>query len=353
MKLFRKNLLKLLAAVMIILAAFPIFTTSSLAGNLTSMSDTMTRLKVSIASNHTLSFTFTAGTNLIESETLTITFPAAFDTSLIDCGDVDITDDGADEDVQENAGGCTANATEWGASMAADVLTLTAPSTAATYINGSSVVTVEIGTNATADEAGDEQITNPGSSGSNKIDIGGTFGDTGSLAVPIMTEDQVTVSATVDPTVTSALSASTCALGTLSATAINFCSYTNTVSTNASSGYVSTIIEDGNLRDGANDINDETGDADVDQGTEEYGASSNDTVGTQDIVNSTGCDDDGIVEAATSITGTAKVYADSGDGDAGPVSGAVTTICHSASILGSTPAGAYSHIVTHITTATF
>ncbi len=347
-----------LSALILALSFYPILSKPVFAASLTAISDTMTRQDDTTASNHTFSFTFDSGTSVIENETIIITFPAAFDTSTIDCGDIDITDDAVDEDVQEEAGSCTANATEWGAAFASDVLTLTAPSTSSTYINGSSVVTVEIGTNATADEAGNEQIVNPGTPGSNTISIAGNFGDTGSLAVPIMSDDQVTVSATVDPSVTSALSTTTCSLGILTISAISFCSYTNTVSTNATSGYVSTIVENGNLCSPSvavctNNIDDETGDGDVDQGTEEYGVSSNDTVGTQTVVDSTGCDDSGTAENATSITGTAKVYADSGDGDAGPVSAAVTTLCHSASIIGATPAGSYSHIVTHITTATF
>src|SRR3989304_8314923 len=179
-----KFLRNLLAAILIVLAVFPFLASSTQAGNLTAMSDTMSRLKVSVAANRLNSVTKTAGTNLIENETITVTFPAAFDTSTIDCGDIDLMDDAVDEDLNNEAGGCTATATEWGAVFASDGLTLTAPSGASTYIAGSSRVVVEIGTNATTEGTGNEQIVNPGSSGSNKIDIGGTFGDTGSMAVP-------------------------------------------------------------------------------------------------------------------------------------------------------------------------
>lgn len=215
-------------------------------------------------------------------------------------------------------------------------------------------VIITIGLSASG---GANQITNPGSTGSKSIPLTAGSSDTGTLAVPILTDDQVTVSATVDPSITSSLSSTTCNLGTLSVSAISFCSYTNTVNTNASSGYVSTIVENGNLCSPSvavctNDIDDSAGGT-VDEGSEEYGVSSNDTTGTQDIVDSTGCDDSGTSEAATSITTTPQVYADSGDGDSGPVSNRITTICHSASVAGTTPAGSYSHIVTHITTGTF
>ena len=135
------------------------------------------------------------------------------------------------------------------------------------------------------------------------------------------------------------------------------------VSTNATSGYVSTIADINATSAGklcspspstcTNDINVAGGDNDVDQGSEEYGVSSNDAVGTQAIIDSTGCDDSGIVEGASAISTTAQVYADSGDGDAGPVSSATTTVCHSASITATTTAGSYNHVVTHITTGTF
>ena len=108
-------------------------------------------------------------------------------------------------------------------------------------------------------------------------------------------------------------------------------------------------MDDGNLRTvGGDDIDDEAG-GNVDEGSEEYGASSNDTTGTQAIVDSTGCDDSGTQEDATALTTTAQEYADNTTG----VSAEATVVCHLASISGTTPAGGYSHITTHITTGLF
>lgn len=354
----RRKLFKLFAALLIVVVAFPFVSTTSKAGNLTAMSDTMTRLAASQASNHLISFTFTSGTAVIENETITITFASGFDLTTIDCGDIDITDDGVDEDVQENAGSCTANATEWGVGVSGQVITLTAPSTSATYINGSSVVTVEIGTNATADEAGDEQITNP-TAGNKTISIGGSFGDTGTLAVPILSTDQVTVTATVDPTISVAYSGTgqpTCALGTISAGTISVCSYTTSVTTNAGSGYVSTIVDSNSTTAGklcspstvtcTNDINVAAGDNDVDPTAEEYG------VGTskagQTITQYTTCANNN-PQPAKAISTTPQQYANA----TGPIDSDGTTLCHAASITGTTPSGSYSHVVTHITTGTF
>src|SRR3972149_10402794 len=149
-----KFLRNLLAAILFVLPVSPFLASSPKAGNLTAMSDTMSRLKVSVAANHLISFTMTAGTNLIENETITVTFPAAFDTSTIDCGDIDLMDDAVDEDLNNEAGGCTATATEWGAVFASDVLTLTAPSGASTYIAGSLFLELKSGPNLLTRETG-------------------------------------------------------------------------------------------------------------------------------------------------------------------------------------------------------
>lgn len=342
-----------LTALIIVTAVYPLFSTIVSSASLTAMSNTMTRLKVSQLSDHVVKFTTPTG--VAAAGTITIDFnTASFSTGSTEFGDVDFTHGATTGLETSETLAATCSAATWGAAFATNVLTLT--SCSGTVTAGDKVI-ITIGLAAAG---GNAQITNPGSNGSKSIAITSGASDSGTLAVAIMTEDQVTVSATVDPSVTSLLSATTCALGpgSLSETAIRYCTYNNTVSTNASSGYVSTIVENGNLCSPSvavctNNIDDAAGDNDIDQGSEEYGVSSNDATGTQDIIDSTGCDDDTNVEAATAITGTAKVYADSGDGDSGPVSGAVTALCHSASILGSTPAGAYSHIVTHITTGTF
>lgn len=339
----KKDMLKraVIASIILALALIPLLhSRQAHAANLTSMSDTMTRLQVSTASNHDIDFTTPTG--VAEGETITITFPAAFDTSSIVEDDVDVEDDSSD---LTTAADCTGSE-HAGVAMAADVLTITICSGDGGAIAATSVVTVEIGTNATASGTGSNQITNPGSGGSNTIAIAGTMTDSGSLAVAIMTDDQVTVSATVDPTITSTLSASTCALGTLSSSQIDTCTYTNTVDTNATGGFTSTILDDGNLRDGANDIDDVTGD--VDSGSEEYGVGTSDAGNTIDQY--TACaDPEPTPLEASAITTTAQSYSSA----AGPVATDVTTLCHGASITATTPAGSYSHITTHITTGTF
>ncbi len=192
---------KLIIVLITVLAFASFFTIyhQAMAGILISVSDTMSRQKISVPANHEISFRLTLGTSVTENETITIGFSSGFASDLggIDCGDIDLLDDGAQEDLNNEAGGCVATATEWGAQVSGGTLTLTAPSAPGTYIDGSSDVVIKIGTNATEEGTGNEQIVNPGMPGTYLIVIGGTFGDTKTFAIDIKTADQVGVTAQV------------------------------------------------------------------------------------------------------------------------------------------------------------
>lgn len=193
----KKKLIAILTAVFLAAGSLVFFKPTQ-AGLLFETGDTLSRTTASTAANHEFSFTTTLPADIVQSETIVITFPSGFAADLggIDCGDIDILDDGVQEDLNNEAGGCAATATEWGATVAARVLTLTAPTNAGTYIAGSSVVVIRIGTNATNESVGDEQIVNP-VAGSYFIQIGGTFGDSKTITVNIVANDQVTVGAEV------------------------------------------------------------------------------------------------------------------------------------------------------------
>lgn len=126
------------------------------------------------------------------------------------------------------------------------------------------------------------------------------------------------------------MSTSSLNLGTLSTSATSSDSLTLTVTTDSSSGYTVSIAEDGNLRSGANDIND-VSDTLVSVGAEEYG------------IHTTGSA--GLLSNDTAINGTVNVMTDSG-----VVSGQTTDVTFTAGISGSTAAGSYSHIVTFTAT---
>ena len=126
------------------------------------------------------------------------------------------------------------------------------------------------------------------------------------------------------------LSDSSLDLGTLSDTSIALNSMTVTVSTDSETGYSLVVTEDGNLRSGANDI-DDVADGAVSVGVEEYGLR---TVG-----------DDGQLANDTAITGSLVVASRNG---ASPNQS--TPMEFRASIDGSTAAGSYSHVLTYTVT---
>ena len=116
-------------------------------------------------------------------------------------------------------------------------------------------------------------------------------------------------------------------LGTLDSGAVDSGSITYSISTDSETGYSLAIREDGNLRDGADDI-DDVADGTVTAGSEEYG------IGTGGS--------DGLYNAAdTSITGVSKPIAVS----SGRVTNRQTTVTFKASIDGVTDSGSYSHTV--------
>ncbi|MBU1146663.1 hypothetical protein KKD80_03920 [Patescibacteria group bacterium] len=330
----------------------------------TSIKDTMSRLKTGVGSNHEIQFTLDASTNIIEDETIIITFAASWTDGLnsIDCEDIDIMDDATQEDIAEVAvEACAATATEWGAIVAGDVLTLTAPSGASTYIDASSVVTIKIGTNATEEHTGDTQIVNPAAGNDLAITIGGT-GDSGTdpdgqLAVSIIAEDQVTVTATVLPSFTFTISSSTCALGDLTLGTVQTCNVTLTTTTNAVSGYTTTVVGTAagaemvhsNLTD---DIDNATG-VEVNANSEEFGIGTSDS--GVDIVQESDCAgaDGGAAADAESIDTNGDNVAASVASAAGPVAADATIACFAASAAATTVAGQYTSTVTFISTGTF
>ncbi len=232
------------------------------AASTTSMSDTMSRLKISTLSNHDIRFVTPTGADA-STDTITLTFAAGFTMGSFSVNNVDLA-------VSASAA-CTAFPTEktlaasagagtWGVAQAGQVITLTAPTDAAGgEVAAGRCIQIEVGSNATAGAAGATQITNPGSAGSTTVAVAGTFGDTGSMAVGITNDDRVSVTATIDPSITFDIDSGTTqgsdnngphtvALGTLSTgtlttsdqSAIN--SIFIDLSTNASAGATVTVL---------------------------------------------------------------------------------------------------------------
>ncbi|MBI5369933.1 hypothetical protein HZA85_01955 [Candidatus Uhrbacteria bacterium] len=149
-------------------------------------------LKTSQTSNHQVIFTTPTGVS--EGQTITLTFSTSFDTSSITEDDVDVSDDSVDLTTASNCSGSERASVV----MASDVLTVTICAGDGGAIAASSQVAIEIGTNATSSGTGSNKITNPTSVGTAFITIGGTFGDFGSIALPMRSgSNGVTVTATV------------------------------------------------------------------------------------------------------------------------------------------------------------
>ena len=76
-------------------------------------------------------------------------------------------------------------------------------------------IQIEIGGNATSSAAGTSTIVNPASPGSYVISIAGSFGDNGTITSNIITNDTVSISATVQQSLTFVISTSTIYFGNL------------------------------------------------------------------------------------------------------------------------------------------
>lgn len=210
------------------------------AAGITSVSDNMSRVQTSTASNHTI--TFTTPTGVTAAQNMTVTFPAGFNMGSVAFGDIDVSDNGTDLVLAGAPAGAT-----WGAAVAGQVLTITSGS--GTITAGHTVV-IEIGTNATFGAAGVNQITNPGSANTYVISIAGSMADSGQLAVVTLTNDQIPVTAVVSPSLTFTVSNTTLDLGAMSTGSVATSSFNNVnIGTNAHNGYTIYVKD---LGDGSN-----------------------------------------------------------------------------------------------------
>jgi hypothetical protein len=351
MKIIERIMKSKLFAVVAILLLTAIFIPNTQAASVTSISDTMSRLKASTASNHTIQFTTPTGVGV--SENITITFPAGFTIGSVDYTDIDVTDDTVDLLLAATPGIGAGSA--MGAAFSGQVLTLTQNDT--DTIAAGSVVAIEIGTNATSGVTGDQQITNS-TAGTQIITIGGT-NDSGQLAVVIVSDDQVVISATVDPTLTFTITNNSVALLTAASgnpdasnTAYNG-SNTLTIGTNANGGY-SLTYNGATLTSGANTITAMATKAASSTGSEQFGINLKNNT-TPNV----GADPAGGSGAASADYNTADQYrfvagtTTAMASAAGPSADTTYTVSYIANVSSNTEAGAYSTTVTYICTGTF
>jgi hypothetical protein len=341
----------------------------ALAASLLNKSDAMSSLKVNTASNHTIIFRTPTGVDS-PSDTITIEFDKP-GTAFTIPGSLDYTD----IDLDVSAGGqtsctgvsfgtsktlaATAAANTWGVSVnnTTDIITFTAPTNATTgEIPANACVRIKIGTNATTGGTGDQQITNPSSSGEYLIGIAGAFGDSGDIAVNIITDDQVQVSASVTESITFSISDNTIGFGTLSASAARWATgdtngsavetpaHNFIVGTNAANGYVVTL--DGTtLTFGSNTINPIGGTPTASSpGTEQFGIRITASGGSGSVSSPYNTSNYALDTAA---------FPDEVASASGASSNTTYNVYYLANISAQTEAGSYTATLTYTATATF
>lgn len=345
----------------------------ALAANVASFSDVLSTIKESTVANHTFTFTIQDAWNA--SETLTLDFPAGFANTGFantEAEDYDITDDGAEKAIVAS-GGCAANSIEITTVDTVDPVGFTFTYCAgSTAIAASSVIVIEIGTNATNGAAGNDQITNQtaAQNGTNaKVTLtgGGGFTDTGSLALEIVADNDVTVNATVDPSITCAFTGLTTTFSSLTTGAISTSDTqtTITISSNAGNGVNVIVYDVGNATNPGLYKSSATtyliGSADsaynnivtLAAGTDGFGISGASSAGSGAALTvdgrfdaSGGANEMGGLEvgagAAVSIAAAT-----------GALASRVLTVTHKAAVSGLAPAGSYTDTITYVCTGIF
>lgn len=187
----------LIASVVTTLGIFLVATLVALASILTSATIQLSTHEASTAADHTVQFVTSSGVDT-STDTIILGYESGFDLTAIGFEDIDLAvDDDAscDGTWTDKTLAATAAAGVWGASVSGQTLTLTAPTDAgAGEIASNRCVQIQIGTNA---DAGSNQITNPGSTGSYEIDVYGTFGDHTIYAIGINGTSSIPVTAVV------------------------------------------------------------------------------------------------------------------------------------------------------------
>jgi hypothetical protein len=347
-----KNIINVVTlAAVVIGATFPF--TSAVAAALTSSSDTMSRLKQSTLSNHTIKFVTPTG--VAAGQTMTVTFPAGFTMGSFAVANVDVATGASCSSIssERTLAGSPSGAT-WGVAQAGQIITITSGTDT---ITAGHCVEIEIGSNATSGGAGTAQITNHATPGTYPVTIGGTFTDTGSASVQIIADDQVVVTATVDQTLSFSISDNTTEFGTLGSGAAKYAddsagsassvvAHNLIAGTNASGGYIITY-NGTNLASGGNVIDAATitGDADGTPGTEQFGLALSKSGGSATITTAYAQASNNWAYVPTTTTTLVTQNA---------VEASTTyDVRYLANIATLTPAGAYTSVINYIATATF
>lgn len=151
----------------------------------------------STAVNQTFTFVTPTGVDA-SSDTVIVEYASGFALGSVAFGDVDLAvddDNACDGPWGDKTLAASAAAGTWGAFVAGQLVTLTAPTNAAVgEIPAGRCMQIQIGTNASS---GVNQITNPGTTTSYEVDVYGTFGDHALYAVGITGTSGIPITAVV------------------------------------------------------------------------------------------------------------------------------------------------------------
>jgi hypothetical protein len=346
-----------LAVTLIVSGALP---NLALAVGITNASDTMSTQATSTAADHVIAWTQGTGHSTALSDTITIDFVQGdFVTSgTWQTTDFSLTDNvgtAAPGAVGTGAASCTgSNTTNYIVDVTAGTSTFKITTcTGWTTTSAASALSFTI-KGATG---GTGTLTNQSNVDSSQISITntGTNTDTKTLATVIETNDVVTITATVNPTLTFSNDQSAIAFGTLDSAAVRYANtttgsgsdvvaHTLTISTNAAAGYTLTY-SGATLTSGSNTISVATSIGTGGTPGGEQFAMSTVKTGTGTVV----AGYDHTTPLWSWVDTTTTPFASS----AGPAASTTYAMHYEANISGATEAGAYSTTATFIASANF
>lgn len=352
------------------------------AASFSSLSDQLSRIKQNEYSAHTISFTTTR--DLLVNDTVSIDFHEDDGSFAVDglssVADIDYIIAGQQATIVGIDGDCTGHNIEErpvavSLNNTTGVLTL---KNCSTWIYGGGAfensliknvyaanrtMVIKIGSSAVYGGDGGDLIINP-SIGTYNIDISGSWGDTGKIGVTIIGEDQISVSAFTDPTLTFSISDVSLGFGSFVSTAVRYATNDSagslvvppagaptvlTAGTNGAMGLIIAISDLGNGSGGLyspppiSELIPPASSSSIVNGSKTYGVYGKNSSG---LTIDPGFDNDGALDLA--ISNNMQSFATS----SGPINGSVDLV-PLASISASTKAGNYSDTITIICTGRY
>ena len=319
-----------------------------IAGLVTNYSVQMSSHLISSAADQTISFNIWS--DFGPGDTLILYYQPDFDLSTITYEDVDLETSSGDLSLASTPG--LGAGSPVGVSINNQTITFTQNDT--NTIAASSFLTVKIGLNATFGVEGQNQSYNPSVAGSYVINIGGTFGDLGSIAVPILESDAVSLSGDIEQTLNFSLRNDSdtepftgCRFGSISSISLNTCAYRLAVETNAAHGFSVYIGTDGAYRSSNYEISNIAEDSQIVAGTEAYGLAI--TAGTDITEAGDFTDDDTPLSTDEHLLIMTNFSYNYKEG----ILSSSSLITHKVAVSPSTPAGQYGQLVYYKVFANF